>query len=98
MYGMPYRKRTRIWNNIYGWVPRPLCKKDCESIENGKHKEVAQRGYSGKKETWVNQKTHKQTELYVIPKLLLLSIFFYICFGSSPQQSQAEVNLVPASV
>ena len=27
-YGMPYRKRTRIWNNSTGlWTPRPLCKK-----------------------------------------------------------------------
>ena len=23
-YGMPYRKRTRIWNNVFGWEPRPL--------------------------------------------------------------------------
>ena len=77
-YGMPYRKRTRIWNNIYGWTPRPLCKKDCESIENGKHKEVAQRGPSGPKETWTNQKTHKRTELYIIPHLLLMDIFLFI--------------------
>ena len=82
-YGMPYRKRTRIWNNLYGWTPRPLCKKDCESIEDGKHKELAQRGPSGPKETWANQKRHKQTELYVIPPLLLMSIFFFICFQSS---------------
>ena len=27
-YGMPYRKRTRIWNNISSWNPRPLCNKD----------------------------------------------------------------------
>ena len=23
-YGMPYRKRTRLWNNILAWVPKPL--------------------------------------------------------------------------
>ena len=23
-YGMPYRKRTRLWNNIEAWTPRPL--------------------------------------------------------------------------
>ena len=82
-YGMPYRKRTRIWNNLYGWTPRPLCKKDCESIEDGKHKEVAQRGPSGPKETWTNQVRHKQKELYIIPPLLLMDIFLFICFQSS---------------
>ena len=25
-YGMPYRKRTRLWNNIEAWTTRPLCK------------------------------------------------------------------------
>ena len=44
-YGMPYRKRTRIWNNLEGsWVPRPLCAKDCEAMsEDGRrHREAAQ--------------------------------------------------------
>ena len=27
-YGMPYRKRTRLWNNLQGrWEGRPLCKR-----------------------------------------------------------------------
>ena len=26
-YGMPYRKRTRLWNNVFTWNPRPLCQK-----------------------------------------------------------------------
>ena len=30
-YGMPYRKRTRLWNNILTFVPRPLCRHDCPS-------------------------------------------------------------------
>jgi hypothetical protein len=72
-YGMPYRKRTRIWNNIYGWKPKSLCKKDCGNIEDGRHKEHAQRGPSGN-----NKIRHKQTELYVIPPLLLTDIFFFI--------------------
>ena len=25
-YGLPYRKRTRIWNNVFTWEPKPLCK------------------------------------------------------------------------
>jgi len=28
-YGLPYRKRTRLWNNISQWTPRPLCCTDC---------------------------------------------------------------------
>jgi site-specific DNA-cytosine methylase len=77
-YGMPYRKRTRLWNNVYGWVPKSLCKRDCDSFENGKHKEHAQRGPSGKKETWNNQIKHKQTELYVIPSELLIHLFSFV--------------------
>ena len=42
-YGMPYRKRTRLWNNITTWKPRHLCKKDCGNIRNKKHIETAQR-------------------------------------------------------
>ena len=48
-YGMLYRKRTRIWNNLINWKPRSLCKKDCGNIRNNKHIEVAQRGPTGKK-------------------------------------------------
>jgi hypothetical protein len=45
-YDMPYRKRTRIWNNIQDkWTPKPLCKRDCDSLIEGtkKHKQIAQR-------------------------------------------------------
>ena len=24
-YGMSYRKRTRLWNNVFQWKPQPLC-------------------------------------------------------------------------
>ena len=49
-YGMPYRKRTRLWNNITTWKPKDLCKKDCDNIRNNKHIETAQRLPSGTKE------------------------------------------------
>ena len=45
-YGTPYRKRTRLWNNIPYWVPRPLCKKDCGHTVGNRHMETAQRGPS----------------------------------------------------
>ena len=39
-HGMPYRKRTRLWNNLTNLTPRPLCLRDCESIrDDGKHQE-----------------------------------------------------------
>jgi hypothetical protein len=31
-YGMLYRKRTRMWNNIDLWRPKSLCTKNCISI------------------------------------------------------------------
>ena len=43
-YGMPYRKRTRLWNNIEAWTPRPLCKKDCDRMVGNIHEQCAQRG------------------------------------------------------
>ena len=48
-YGTFYRKRTRIWNNLTTWIPKPLCKKDCGNIMNNKHIQTAQRMPSGKK-------------------------------------------------
>ena len=32
-----YRKRTRIWTNLNGFIPK-LCKKDCNSMDGNKHK------------------------------------------------------------
>ena len=83
-YGMPYRKRTRIWNNIHGWTPKPLCQKDCESMGGNKHKEVAQRLPCGTSDQWGNKKRFKREELYVIPELLLIEIFCSICFNPLP--------------
>ena len=72
-YGMPYRKRTRIWNNVFKWEPRPLCKKDCWAIdETGKkHKCIAQRGAT---KTYKNS-SFKQSELYMVPNELIEEIF-----------------------
>jgi len=70
-YGMPYRKRTRIWNNIINWNPRPLCLKDCGNMEGNKHKATAQKMPSGKKDTWGDRPLFKTEELYKIPPELI---------------------------
>ena len=38
-YGFRYRKRTRIWTNLKNWETKPLCKKDCGNIIDGKHRQ-----------------------------------------------------------
>ena len=88
-YGMPYRKRTRLWNSLINWKPRPLCKKDCNSMDGSHHKETAkgslnsnsvgvetaQRAPSGKKEKWKENYTlFKQSDLYKIPTELVEEI------------------------
>ena len=76
-YGMPYRKRTRLWNNIFHWWARPLCKKDCNSIdETGrKHKQVAQQSPPGTTADWGDRNKFKRSELYKIPFELIDEIF-----------------------
>ena len=51
-YGMPYRKRTRLWNNLENFKPKELCKKDCGRVRDGKHVATAQRMPNGKKSDW----------------------------------------------
>ena len=70
-YGMPYRKRTRIWNNVFRWEPRALCNKDCDSMNGNRHKATAQRGPSGKRETWADQPRFTLHELYRVPHALI---------------------------
>ena len=81
-YGMPYRKRTRLWNNVFQWNPKPLCKKDCGNIIDNKHKETAQRMQQGNKSTWIDKPQFTQTDFYVIPEHLISDIFIAIASSS----------------
>ena len=75
-YGMPYRKRTRIWNNVFNWIPRTLCNKDCNSVNGNKHIATAQRGASGEDPAaWAGQPTFSQKQLYVVPAELIKELF-----------------------
>ena len=68
-YGAPYRKRTRLWNNVVKFVPHPLCTKDCGSMndERTKHVATAQRG-SCKTDP---DNSFRQDQLYQVPKELI---------------------------
>ena len=80
-YGFRYRKRTRIWTNLKNWETKPLCKKDCGNIVDGKHLEKAQRLPCGKKAEWgENYIVKKQTDLYRIPQQLIEEIFQQVSF------------------
>ena len=72
-YGFDYRKRTRLWTNLKSWTPRPLCKKDCNSMVGNRHKETAQRLPC--KGRWEEQRKKTQDELYRIPEELIYDIF-----------------------
>ena len=70
-YGMPYRKRTRLWNNVFQWNPKPLCKKDCGNVIGGSHIATAQRGPSKS----APNSHFTQNALYSIPEDLIYEIF-----------------------
>ena len=75
-YGLPYRKRTRIWNNAFNWQPRPLCNKDCEAMNETRtrHKEEAQR-FGSTAERRQTGRRFTQSELYRVPSESLREIF-----------------------
>jgi hypothetical protein len=78
-YGMPYRKRTRIWNNVFRWEPRPLCKRDCNSMNESRtrHKEEAQR-FGSTPERRTTQRRFQQGQLYRVPSELIREILINI--------------------
>ena len=74
-YGMPYRKRTRLWNSLTNFTPRPLCVRDCGSIrEDGKHKEAAQRGTRPTQGGGREPNHQHQRQLYRVPSELVEDI------------------------
>jgi hypothetical protein len=67
-----YRKRTRIWTNKKDWN-NLMCKKDCGSIIEGKHKNNLGNDVfiDGKKVS----KNYNQELRYRIPEDLIISLF-----------------------
>ena len=81
-YGMKYRKRTRLWNNITSWQPREICKKDCGNTEGNRHIATAQRMPNGTKDTWGQKPLFKQNELYVVPSELIFEILGAVAYNN----------------
>ena len=72
-YGKPYRKRTRLWNNISQWRSKPLCVGDCGRVVGGRHKERAQQGTARGIAV-----SHSRKQLYTVPAELAQEILHAI--------------------
>ena len=75
-YGMQYRKRTRLWNNVFNWIPRELCKKDCGNMVNNRH--IGSCGCGGQGQghkTRYSDRSYRREEKYVIPIELIEELF-----------------------
>ena len=75
MYGLPYRKRTRIWTNKKN-VNLLLCDKNCGSFIDGRHIGSCGCGGQGQghKKSYSN-KSYSLQEKYRIPEDLIFSLF-----------------------
>ena len=73
-YGYPYRKQTRLWNNMLWGPSRPVCSRRnrCEAWQEGRRREAAQRGprLVGTHREQINWKKHSREQLYTIPPAL----------------------------
>tara|TARA_R110000824_G_scaffold221955_1_gene409098 strand:+ start:235 stop:852 length:618 start_codon:yes stop_codon:yes gene_type:complete len=76
MYGLPYRKRTRIWTNkIYEEEPLQLCNKECGSFIDGRH--IGSCGCGGQGQGHnksYSNKSYSLLEKYAIPEELIYSL------------------------
>ena len=81
-YGMPYRKRTRLWNNIEAWTPRPLCKKDCGHMNGNVHEQSAQQ--SPHMHLASVRRRYLTRELYKVPEPLIEELVLLLMQPASP--------------
>jgi len=72
-YGFPYRKRTRLWNNI-GFEGRKCLKHKCPFVKNGRHEySIGNSGYKTNVKEIGNKKSRLQ-QRYAVPEPLLKDI------------------------
>ena len=75
-YGMCYRKRTRLWHNLFCWTPRPLCKKDCGHIVDGRHEQSAQQ--CPHRHLADVRRRFRTTDLYRVPEPLIEEVLLIL--------------------
>ena len=63
-----YKKRTRIWTNLKGFIPK-MCTKDCDNIKNNKHVNFQ------KTKMNQNENGNRQGKRYRIPPQLIKDLF-----------------------
>ena len=71
-YGMPYRKRTRLWNNLPFFNPL-MCCRVCEAMTEDKkrHFHAAQHSPKGPRSSWrEGYRMFGARQLYIIPRAL----------------------------
>ena len=72
-YGFPYRKRTRLWNNI-NFVGKLCNKKTCPFIVNGRHQySIGNSSYKTNVKE-IGQKKTRLQQRYAVPESLLKEI------------------------
>ena len=49
-YGFNYQKHTRLWGTVMHHNWRPMCRRDCSAIVDGRHEAWAQKGGAGELE------------------------------------------------
>ena len=77
-YGFAYRKRTGIWTSANTeWHPRPLCKKDCQSITEGVNGRKKHKGRIGYGPTMYSRRERHQVPPSLIAELLAASTTGY---------------------
>ena len=70
-YGFPYKKRTRLWNNLPFFNPLKCCKL-CEGLTDDKkrHIQIAQHSYSSNIGRQEGSRRFTRHQLYMIPRAL----------------------------
>ena len=73
---MPYRKRTKLSNNLEKLKPNELCKKHCGNVRDGKHIATAQRMPNGRNGDWSeNARFSNRMSFFKVPDELISEIF-----------------------